>query len=265
MRIDVYQLLNKFLNPFATAFCLPFSRINIIRLAASFLLIAAGGMVQAATPVVNAPATQNVERETYLVFNSTNSNLISITDADDDNQTVTITVTNGSFFLEDVTGLTSASFTGTGQQEITAGAPVSFSGSLDDVNAALSESSFYPTNGYAGPASVQITTDDGTGNTDTKTISITVLAGIDTDGDGIYDHKDLDDDNDGIPDNVENPCEKLFAFDLSSEGWFTINRNNINDAASNGPRNSGISLCGRPNSECCRQHWRGRTYRMRYQ
>ncbi|MGB3778735.1 MAG: tandem-95 repeat protein [Tunicatimonas sp.] len=234
MRIDVYQLLNEFLNPFATAFCLLLSRTSIIRPAvAALLLIAAGGMVQAATPVVNAPATQNVERETYLVFNSTNSNLISITDADDNNQTVTITVTNGSFFLEDVSGLTSASFTGTGQQEITAGAPVSFSGSLDDVNAALSEASFYPTNGYAGPASVQITTDDGTGNTDTKTISITVLAGIDTDGDGIYDHQDLDDDNDGIPDNVENPCEKTFAFNLSSEGWFTVNDNNGNKRSSN--------------------------------
>ncbi len=198
------------------------------------LLIASLGTVQAATPVVNTPATQNVERETYLVFNTTNSNLISITDTDNDNQTVTITVTNGSFFLEDVTGVTSADFTGTGQQAISAGTPVSFSGTLANVNAALSESSFYPTDGYAGPASVQIATDDGTtGGTDTKSISITVLAGTDTDGDGIYDHKDLDDDNDGIPDNVENPCEKLFAFDLSSEGWFTVNDNNGNNRSSN--------------------------------
>ncbi len=243
MRIEVYQLLKNYQNQFAQSPALrggPFSftvfRVNRVRLAlAGLLLIASFGAVQAATPVITAPATQNVQRETHLVFNSTNSNQISIADTDDDNQTVTITVTNGSFFLEDVSGLTSASFTGTGQQEITAGTPVSFSGSLDNVNAALSEASFYPTNGYAGPASVQIATDDGTGSTDTEIISITVLAGTDTDGDGIYDHKDLDDDNDGIPDNVENPCEKLFAFDLSSEGWFTINKNNINDAASNGP------------------------------
>ena len=187
------------------------------------LLVITLGKAQAATPVVNAPATQNVERETYLVFNATNSNLISITDGDNHNQTVTITVTNGSFFLEDVTGLASASFTGTGQQKISAGAPVTFSGSLTNVNAALSESSFYPTDGYAGPASVTIATEDTNGDTTTKTINVTVLAGTDTDGDGVYDHKDLDDDNDGIPDNVENPCEKTFAFDLSSEGWFTVN------------------------------------------
>ncbi len=198
------------------------------------VLITSFGSAQAATPVVSVTSPQNVQRETYLVFNTTNSNLISISDADDDDQTVTITVTNGSFFLEDVTGITSADFTGTGQQEISAGTPVSFSGTLANVNAALSESSFYPTSGYAGPASVQIATDDGTG-TDTKTINITVLTGIDTDGDGIYDHQDLDDDNDGIPDNVENPCEKLFAFDLSSQGWFTINDNNNNQRSTGNP------------------------------
>ena len=246
MRIEVYQLLKNFQNQFAQSLALrggPFSftvfRVNSVRLAlAGLLLIASFGAVQAATPVITAPATQNVERETYLVFNGTNGNRISIADGDNHNQTVTITVTNGSFFLEDVTGLTPvapATFTGTGQQEITSGTAVSFSGSLANVNAALSESSFYPTNGYAGSASVQIATNDGAGGNDSETINITVLAGTDTDGDGIYDHKDLDDDNDGIPDNVENPCEKTFAFNLSSEGWFTINRNDINNSASNGP------------------------------
>ena len=234
MRIEVYQLLKNYQNQFVQSLALrgePFSftvfRVNSVRLAlAGLLLIASFGAVQAATPVITAPATQNVERETYLVFNGTNGNRISIADGDNHNQTVTITVTNGSFFLEDVTGLTPvapATFTGTGQQEITSGTAVSFRGSLANVNAALSESSFYPTNGYAGSASVKIDTEDTNGDTDTETINITVLAGTDTDGDGIYDHKDLDDDNDGIPDNVENPCEKLFTFDLSSEGWFTIN------------------------------------------
>ena len=234
MRIEVYPLLKIFQNQFAQSPALrggPFSftvfRVNSVRLAlAGLLLFASFGAVQAATPVITAPATQNVERETYLVFNGTNGNQISIADGDNHNQTVTITVTNGSFFMEDVTGLTPvapATFTGTGQQEITSGTAVSFRGSLANVNAALSESSFYPTNGYAGPASVQIATNDGAGGNDSETINITVLAGTDTDGDGIYDHKDLDDDNDGIPDNVENPCEKLFTFDLSSEGWFTIN------------------------------------------
>ncbi len=234
MRIEVYQLLKNHQNQFAQSPALrrgPFSftvfRVNRVRLTlAGLLLIAPFGAVQAATPEVKVPGAQNVQRETHLVFNDDNDNQISIADPDNHNQTVTITVTNGSFFMEDVTGLTPvapATFTGTGQQEITAGTPVSFSGTLVNVNAALSEVSFYPTDGYAGPASVKIDTKDTNGDTGTKTINITVLAGTDTDGDGVWDHKDLDDDNDGIPDNVENPCEKLFAFDLSSERWFTIN------------------------------------------
>ena len=236
MRIEVYQLLKNFQNQFAQPPALregPLSftvfRVNRVRLTlAGLLLIAPFGAVQAATPEVKVPGAQNVQRETHLVFNDDddNDNQISIADPDNHNQTVTITVTNGSFFMEDVTGLTPvapATFTGTGQQEITAGTPVSFSGTLVNVNAALSEVSFYPTDGYAGPASVKIDTKDTNGDTGTKTINITVLAGTDTDGDGVWDHKDLDDDNDGIPDNVENPCEKLFAFDLSSERWFTIN------------------------------------------
>jgi gliding motility-associated-like protein len=239
MQFNVYRLLKAFQESLAIPAWQrgPFAlTIFSTTVRAAMLITTSWGMVQAAAPVVNAPATQNVGRETYLVFNATNGNLISITDADNHNQTVTITVTNGSFFLEDVTGLTPvapATFTGTGQQEITVGTPVSFSGTLANVNAALSESSFYPTNGYAGPASVQIATNDGAGGNDSETINITVLAGTDTDGDGIYDHKDLDDDNDGIPDNVENPCEKLFTFDLSSEGWFTINDNNGNKRSSN--------------------------------
>ena len=48
----------------------------------------------------------------------------------------------------------------------------------------------------------------------------------DTDGDGIVDTEDLDDDNDGIPDNTENACQRVFNFNVSSEGWYSINNNN---------------------------------------
>jgi large repetitive protein len=50
----------------------------------------------------------------------------------------------------------------------------------------------------------------------------------DADGDGIANEDDLDDDNDGILDSVENPCEKAFNFNASSQGWYTINNNNNN-------------------------------------
>jgi large repetitive protein len=54
----------------------------------------------------------------------------------------------------------------------------------------------------------------------------------DTDGDGIANEDDLDDDNDGILDSVENPCEKAFTFNASSQGWYTINNNNNNQPGS---------------------------------
>ncbi len=51
---------------------------------------------------------------------------------------------------------------------------------------------------------------------------------IDTDNDGIVDIDDLDDDNDGIPDEEEGICDQVNTFDVSSEGWFTINDNDNN-------------------------------------
>ncbi|MBK9420371.1 MAG: HYR domain-containing protein [Flavobacteriales bacterium] len=44
---------------------------------------------------------------------------------------------------------------------------------------------------------------DASGNTADCSFNITVVAGVDHDGDGICDNADLDDDNDGIPDTVE--------------------------------------------------------------
>ena len=48
----------------------------------------------------------------------------------------------------------------------------------------------------------------------------------DADGDGIVDLDDLDDDNDGIPDSVEDACGKAYTFNSTSEGWYTIRDNN---------------------------------------
>jgi hypothetical protein len=44
---------------------------------------------------------------------------------------------------------------------------------------------------------------DASGNTSTCSFTVTVNTPPDTDGDGVCDHADLDDDNDGIPDTVE--------------------------------------------------------------
>ncbi|MEP2058824.1 MAG: gliding motility-associated C-terminal domain-containing protein [Maribacter litoralis] len=48
----------------------------------------------------------------------------------------------------------------------------------------------------------------------------------DADGDGVVDLDDLDDDNDGTPDTLEDACGKAYTFNTSAEGWYTINNNN---------------------------------------
>jgi hypothetical protein len=42
---------------------------------------------------------------------------------------------------------------------------------------------------------------------------------------------DEDDDNDGIPDNTENPCKNIYTFNVNTEGWVTLNQ--INGVFSN--------------------------------
>ena len=50
----------------------------------------------------------------------------------------------------------------------------------------------------------------------------------DADGDGVVDLDDIDDDNDGIPDTLEDACGKAYTFNTSAEGWYTINNNDNN-------------------------------------
>ncbi len=54
----------------------------------------------------------------------------------------------------------------------------------------------------------------------------------DSDGDGIGNECDFDNDNDGILDDLENPCTTSFNFNNSTEGWYTIN-NNVNGGPNN--------------------------------
>jgi len=86
------------------------------------------------------------------------------------------------------------------------------------------------TNSISAPASADNLADPIT-NTDDLTETINVQP--DTDGDGIGDLVDLDDDNDGIPDTEEDTCATLATFDIDSEGWYTINNNNNAQVQSN--------------------------------
>ncbi|WP_425614273.1 tandem-95 repeat protein [Anatilimnocola sp. NA78] len=124
-------------------------------------------------PVNTIPGDQNTAFNTPLVFNTANSNLISIADVDAgvNPVQVTIAVTNGTVALSGIAGL-SGSGTGT--------ASLTYSGTLTALNMALNGLTFTPTAGYSGPASFQLVTSDlgntGTGGTltDTDTVNITV-------------------------------------------------------------------------------------------
>ncbi|MEO0357094.1 MAG: Hint domain-containing protein, partial [Pseudomonadota bacterium] len=61
---------------------------------------------------------------------------------------------------------------------------------------------FDPPPGFFGPVTIDYAVSDGQGGTDVATITVNVEK--DTDGDGIADIRDFDDDNDGILDTVEN-------------------------------------------------------------
>jgi large repetitive protein len=130
-------------------------------------------------PQNTVPGPQNVNKNGSLTFNAANSNLISIADIDAGTNPVrvTLTATNGRVTLSGTTGL---SFTvGDGTSDTT----MTFTGTITNINNALNGLVFEPTNGYDGPATLQIVTNDQ-GNTgsggalsDTDTINITVIQG----------------------------------------------------------------------------------------
>ncbi|WKN31504.1 tandem-95 repeat protein [Porifericola rhodea] len=121
-------------------------------------------------PEVSVPASQTINEDATLDFTTANSTLISVSDVDGDIQEVTLTSTNGVLSLSQTTGLTFT--TGDGASD----ALMTFSGSIADVNAALDGASFSPDADYTGSASLEVSTADGKGGSDTETISITVDA-----------------------------------------------------------------------------------------
>jgi hypothetical protein len=127
------------------------------------------------------PVRRILNEDTALVFSSGNANQISVADVDAGSNAIkiTLTATNGTLTLSTTVGL---SFT-TGDG--TADATMVFTGTLTNVNNALSGMSFNPTADFTGAASLQIISDDqgntGTGGplTDTDTVNITVNAAND--------------------------------------------------------------------------------------
>src|SRR5439155_1726460 len=107
-------------------------------------------------PVNSVPGTQSMNEDATLVFSVANSNLISISDPDAATGAlqVTLTVTNGTLSLSGTTGL---NFTG---GDGTADAAMTFTGTLANINTALSGMSFTPTANFSGSSTLSITTND---------------------------------------------------------------------------------------------------------
>ena len=123
---------------------------------------------------VNAvPGTQSTNINTTKVFSAANGNAITISDVDNTSHTVTLTATSGTITLATTAGLAFTIGDGTADGTMT------FSGTDAAINAALNGLSFIPTSGFAGAASLQITTTDSgaLSDTDTTTINVNSLSG----------------------------------------------------------------------------------------
>ncbi len=130
------------------------------------------------SPVNTVPAAQVATEDTALVFGAGNGNQIQVTDADmgSGNLEITLLVDNGTLTLASTSGLSFTTGDGTVDSTLV------FTGTLADINNALSILTFNPTANYNGNAVMSIASSDlgntGTGGTltDTDVVSITIDA-----------------------------------------------------------------------------------------
>ncbi|WP_150469035.1 hypothetical protein, partial [Cysteiniphilum sp. SYW-8] len=116
------------------------------------------------------PGAQSVDEDSTLVFNTANSNLISVADADHAALSVTLTVTKGRLTLSQTTGLTFV-IGSNGESRM------KFSGSITDINAALNGLIYAGNPDFTGSDSLTILSEDNDVTTplsDSDVISITV-------------------------------------------------------------------------------------------
>ena len=124
-------------------------------------------------PVNSIPDAQSTNIGIAKVFSTGTGDAIQVSDVDNANVTVTLSVTNGALSLNGTTDLTFT--TGNG----TADATMTFSGTQAAINTALNGLSYAPTTNFNGSASLQIATSDGLLN-DTDIVPITVNAAVNT-------------------------------------------------------------------------------------
>ncbi|MGC3967808.1 MAG: tandem-95 repeat protein [Pirellulales bacterium] len=112
-------------------------------------------------PVINVPTQQTLNSQQTLVFNTTNGNAITVSDADAGSFDVRVTITAGTvgaptgrLTLGTITGLSFSTGDGTNDTTMT------FTGTIAEVNAALSGLRFTPNSGFNGLTNVVITVND---------------------------------------------------------------------------------------------------------
>lgn len=133
-------------------------------------------------PVNSVPGAQTIAEGTARVFNTTNGNLISVSDLDAGSSLiqVSLSASNGRLSLSGTSGLSFvfSDVNGTGAGDGTADGSLTFRGTLSDVNAALAGLVFVPSAHFAGAATITLATNDlgqtGKGGPLTDTDAVTV-------------------------------------------------------------------------------------------
>ncbi len=119
------------------------------------------------TPVNTLPPPQQTIEDTQLVFSVAAGNAISVADANNTTLTVQISVTQGTFTLGAITGLT---VTGNGTPTVTA------QGTLTALNNGLNNARYMPVPNFSGEATLTLNTSDSTGENDLDSLTLTVTA-----------------------------------------------------------------------------------------
>ncbi len=120
-------------------------------------------------PAISVPGALSANENTPVVFSSANGTAISFTDsfAGSTLETLTLNVTDGSLALGSTSGLTSVS--GNGSASITA------TGTLAQLNTAVSGLTYTPGSGFSGSDSLQISlTDSGDNLSGSASVGLTV-------------------------------------------------------------------------------------------
>lgn len=116
-----------------------------------------------AAPRIVVPGAQSAVSNVALAITGT-----SLSDADGNPQTVTLTVSHGTLTLASTTGLSFAVGDGTDDSVM------EFTGTIANVNTALATITYTSTTDYNGSDLLTIDTDDGAGGLDSDSIAITV-------------------------------------------------------------------------------------------